>query len=317
MGDIEAIRYMENLAYLLNDEALFFGTGYKVLQSQSEDDFISCARSRHNGRIKLVFFTEGYRSLSDCSQSMDAPALHAIIADLVKTINRVKQNGFLVIQNIDLDPDRIYVDAATLKTRIIYLPISKPVSGANINEFYEYFRNMIADILMTCPHQDPATVELKAFLAEKTYDYQTFINYFYGMRVEAGLGIKESGNVPVESRVSQAPSQSNETKIYYLHSENHSVPLVFRIENYETIIGKSSTKSDCVIEANPAVSRAHCKLTISDGELFVTDLNSSNGTFVNEMRLASGRSQKLPVGSRLRLANVGFSVTAGEGGTHG
>lgn len=37
--------------------------------------------------------------------------------------------------------------------------------------------------------------------------------------------------------------------------------------------------------------------------VFVTDLGSSNGTFVNGRQLASSKSQKLPVGAQLTLAD--------------
>lgn len=49
------------------------------------------------------------------------------------------------------------------------------------------------------------------------------------------------------------------------------------------IIGRNT---DCQIRIPIAsVSRHHCELTVEDGKLFIKDLGSSNGTFVNRRRV--------------------------------
>jgi hypothetical protein len=47
-----------------------------------------------------------------------------------------------------------------------------------------------------------------------------------------------------------------------------------------TVIGKLETAADAVIDM-PTVSRLHAKIRRKDGEYFLTDLNSKNGTSVN------------------------------------
>ena len=50
------------------------------------------------------------------------------------------------------------------------------------------------------------------------------------------------------------------------------------------------------------VSRRHAELVIRDGALWITDLGSSNGTFVNDTRLAPRQPVRLINGARLRFA---------------
>ena len=49
----------------------------------------------------------------------------------------------------------------------------------------------------------------------------------------------------------------------------------------EYIIGKSP-KSDYQVSGDKTVSRVHAKIFVNeDGDVFISDLNSNNGTFVN------------------------------------
>jgi hypothetical protein len=59
-----------------------------------------------------------------------------------------------------------------------------------------------------------------------------------------------------------------------------------------------------VILADSRVSRAHCLVELKDDELRVSDLSSTNGTFVDGERIAG--SGALPVGSVLKVGNVSF-----------
>jgi len=63
---------------------------------------------------------------------------------------------------------------------------------------------------------------------------------------------------------------------------------------------------DCaVVLQDVSVSRIHAKLTQDDGgRVFVEDLRSSNGTYVNDRRIAS---QEMQHGDRIRFGTVAFS----------
>ena len=65
------------------------------------------------------------------------------------------------------------------------------------------------------------------------------------------------------------------------------------------------------------VSRAHCRIDVAGDEVSVTDLNSTNGTFVDNKRLSG--TAPLPHGTLLRIGNYVMtceyqSSVAGRGG---
>jgi pSer/pThr/pTyr-binding forkhead associated (FHA) protein len=65
-----------------------------------------------------------------------------------------------------------------------------------------------------------------------------------------------------------------------------------------------ATGADFIVDA-ALVSRVHCRLTASDDGLEVVDLSSTNGTFVNDKRVAKA---SLASGDRLRVGRVELTV---------
>jgi hypothetical protein len=97
------------------------------------------------------------------------------------------------------------------------------------------------------------------------------------------------------------------------HSEIHCLEIVDAAFAREPIvIGASGLKigrsapAEIVIP-DKSVSRAHCIVGLANDELLVTDLNSTNGTYVDEVRIS--RATVLPVGSTLRLGQVSLKHT--------
>lgn len=63
-------------------------------------------------------------------------------------------------------------------------------------------------------------------------------------------------------------------------------------------------RADFVVDA-PLVSRLHCRLTATDTTIDVVDLDSTNGTYINDQRVTTG---SLSQGDRLRVGRVEFTV---------
>ena len=59
-----------------------------------------------------------------------------------------------------------------------------------------------------------------------------------------------------------------------------------------------------IIVAGAGVSRAHCVVELAGDELLVSDLNSTNGTYIDNKRIAA--TEVLAVGSVLRVGTVSF-----------
>ena len=77
----------------------------------------------------------------------------------------------------------------------------------------------------------------------------------------------------------------------------------------EVILGRDDSSADLVIE-DPGVSRRHARVATDDAGVFLEDLGSSNGTYVNGRRISG--AVDLAAGDEIQ---VGATVLGVEGGT--
>lgn len=55
-----------------------------------------------------------------------------------------------------------------------------------------------------------------------------------------------------------------------------------------------------------SISRMHCKIEHSEGRYYVSDLHSTNGTYVNRIKLTEGSRKELKEGDELSIANIKY-----------
>ncbi len=77
------------------------------------------------------------------------------------------------------------------------------------------------------------------------------------------------------------------------------------IKEFPFFIGKLRKNVDYCLEKS-VVSRYHAKLTKEEDKYYITDLNSTNGTFVNESLLTSNEKKEIIQGDKIALANLNF-----------
>lgn len=101
-GLIKKMPLCSNLTYILDDGAIFLSTEYKVLQSQPDGCFAKCMKMLFNGKIQFFYMTNMFRSLSLLLPTLDADKFMIIAANLLSNTIDVKNNGFLVCENINI-----------------------------------------------------------------------------------------------------------------------------------------------------------------------------------------------------------------------
>lgn len=95
-------------------------------------------------------------------------------------------------------------------------------------------------------------------------------------------------------------SQPNSFKLRLINDNSSTPPKEFELTKSEIILGREDNV-DITIPAS-AVSRRHARLILEDGQYFIEDLGSSNGTFINGESLTKRRP--LNSGDRIRLGQI-------------
>lgn len=95
--------------------------------------------------------------------------------------------------------------------------------------------------------------------------------------------------------------EQEENKVYYLFTRE-GMP-VYALKKDSVIIGKMQGEADCILSDN-SVSRIHARITKEREEFYVEDLNSTNGTFKNGLRLQPYEKRKLAAEDEIRLGKT-------------
>lgn len=110
--------------------------------------------------------------------------------------------------------------------------------------------------------------------------------------------------------------QNNQSHFISITVPEQPNPLVFNGESVITI-----GRRDDHMGINPSVdlstlkgiqlgvSRRHAEISAHNGQFFIKDLQSANGTWVNDLRLVSGQYYHLRSGDQLRFGRILCSVT--------
>jgi len=143
-------------------------------------------------------------------------------------------------------------------------------------------------------------------------------------RKSVSTPLEEQLFAPARGRASRAPALPVPTPLdeqtqFYKRSDEFRLPEGDQVhclqrldgEELETrfVIGTSGLKigrsppADIIV-AGSGVSRAHCLVELAGGQLRILDLNSTNGTYIDNERIDG--AAVLAVGSILRVGNVSF-----------
>ncbi len=71
------------------------------------------------------------------------------------------------------------------------------------------------------------------------------------------------------------------------------------------ILGKMEECSDVVLK-DPSISRMHAKIFENGGEVYLQDLNSTNGSYINSLELESNEIVKLKIGDEIMFGNLRY-----------
>ena len=293
-----------NVSYVLNDSSLFFLASYKILQSQDTAGFVRCVKLKYNGKLKLLYLSSNYRTMQSMLKSLNADSFVTILSNLLNILLELKDHGFLRCPNIDLSTDKIFIDQDTLDVRLIYLPVNVGYSDADTAAFETAFRKGLANMIKAVPSiKSPKVLNLHTALVDFSIGLEqlhTIVNEEYVSEELESSDVLTSASGSLET--SEQPS-------FTLTAIGVPNAAVFKIDKPEYVIGKNLDVVDGAVLYSTAVSRVHCKIIFEDGRYFVVDLDSANGTFVNNKKIAANTATALNDGDVLKLANCEFAVS--------
>lgn len=278
-----------NIAYVLDPRVSVQPTEYKVMQNPNVNCLVKCMRMKYNGRDELYYLTAGMKNFLDVFLSSGPDNAANLTAALLKSVIELKNVGFLSCANIDAALNKCYVDFHTNRVRLIYLPVDCPFYPDELT-FENEIRSALVRRIDELAGSSPKLAKMRQYLINATLSLQDIING------GGGSSLSTPETPPVKEHM------------LILSAINAPVPLQLVVDRSEYRIGKNPGM-DGVVTFNKFIGRTHCMILKNGSAFSVVDLNSKNGTFLNQNRLSPQQPYSLKNGDILRLANSDFQIT--------
>lgn len=282
-------------SYILKTDSDYYDTAYKVMKNSVQTNLLQCQKIRFNGKLKFLYFTNEMYSLEAFITRSDPNEIITAIIHMSNALGEICNNGFLNIACIDNRLSRIFVDKKKKKVSFVYLPVQLE-SGAIIkSEFENEIRTQLLSLFSTARLEQNFELQpLLQVLRDGTMSSLT--------ELAQRLGEVQSSSDKLWTSVPQSET-GNLSRIVLMSVEGSSR---FVIEQFPFVIGKNPQKVNGVIN-NPAVSRVHCEIRKDNG-LFLYDLNSANGTYLNGEKVMPNSPVNIRIGDIIRIANQKYKV---------
>lgn len=287
-----------NISYILNESHLLMSTEYKVMQNMISSCFLKCMKMLYNGKTQLYYLTSGMKSLDMMMSQLNTNNSVLIFNNLLSGVIEVKNNGFLSCQNMIISLNHIYIDPVTYKVYFIYLPIHHRLYDDEIS-FEKELRNQLIQLIEQIPNVNLAKINQ---LSSDLNNYMFTLEEVY-KRFKADLTTKVK-----EYKETDTSVPKNREVSLHIVAMNAPMTVDIEITKNDFVIGKSVNYADGIISFNKMISRQHCKVTKIKNQYYISDLNSANGTYVNNIRLGQLEQRLLKNGDIIRLANSDFKV---------
>lgn len=281
-----------NVTILLNGNEAYSPTCHKMMKGMLGSGLLTCVVYRYNGKPKLLYFTGDKKPLSAVG-TMEGSQVLSIAKSFVNAAEQLYSAGSLNLGNVLVSGDRVYVDMNSLNCYFMFLPLNNGGAGLGRERFEAQVMTLLRSFVVR-------------YSADGTPKLQKLIEAMSG----PGVGIHQIKQFFAAEGPENDPPPTNQG----IRFVGVGTPVVvdIAITKPEFIIGKNVNGVDGTISFNNAISRVHCKIIRRGGKIYIADLGSSNGTYINGKKLTDGQAAQVRIGDRIRLANSNFELREGK-----
>ena len=288
----------KQLSFLFQEKDSYFEMGYLILKQANLAGMLPYKRIQQNGREKLCFQIGEVDKLSRTLPRLSEDEVIDVLYAVVFMTQRVEENGFMKKECIWCRYEQIYMDRGSHSPMFAVLPITQEFRYADGSDWMIGFEESLCKIT-------------EYLSTGKQQRVQQLINHYKTGKMRADellekinqLGNGMSGLL-VDSADEDIKDKPNRLELVYAGSEG---TFSFQMEEEDFVIGRG-TESNGVLGVSMKVSRRHCLITKINGNYFVQDLDSANGTYVNGTQIPAYELMELEHNDVLGIADVELRV---------
>lgn len=292
---VQAIDAAESPVYIINDKNQFSITEYKVMENMVS--LMRCVRATLNGKIQLVYLKDKARPIRSVIGQLNDEQIARLIRAFLDALVEINSSGFLKTINLDISLDKVYVVPDELTVKLIYIPVNNLLSdgGMSVREVNDFILSVM---------EKTGNSESSILSAIKNF---CFSNLEASIENSRNLFVQLMQQYKIEGK----KGFSNEEVI--ISFDDGGQQRSFRITEGPFTIGFKEGSADGIIHSNKYISSPHCEISKDNGSWYISDLDSTNGTFANGRRLESYKKTEIKDGDAVRLANITLYVEIRRG----
>lgn len=290
------------ISYLFHKEEEFSKIEYKVLLNHKEHGFLECYKVDYNGSFQLIYDISKYKPLKEIVSEVTSEEFYQWVIQLNQIKDIILNNGFMKPHRMEISLKDLYIDREKNRLYAIYLPIQLAAE-----EKKETLENRLrhfcgATIIQYKNFHNRGCIELKEDLEKKEISLEHIQK-----KIQSGI-YQELSKLPIYITSSE---EEKKKKLVFI-SVNIQEEVKLNITKTPFTIGKRVASVDGCIKKYPTISREHCKVVYKDSQHYLVDLNSSNGTYINGIRLKPFEEYPVNLGDQIRMAGIVFRLEEEE-----
>lgn len=269
--------------FFLNAEEQLDRKAYDFLKERGEEfGLFPCSGVHYNNRIKLACFTDDYQPLTETLPSLSLDEVCDVSKAILRRIKALEVCDSISLENVIWDQESIYLDEKR-RVRMICLPAVQPEEAANSQIYAKRVYALLQDIIS---QKEGGDLVCRQILHQQEKNFENWD--------------------ALENVLDRRTPEEDESLV--LKSINTPDVLTFRVRHEVFRIGTDPAEVDGLIRGLDSISPVHAEIGWNEISFYVKDLNSKNGTFVNNQRIEPGMEVPIGEGTVLRFAEYTFNV---------
>lgn len=268
--------------FFLNSQELLDVNALNLLNREEIPGLLSCSMVRWDDRIQLCYFVDHMTTLAQKKESMTLDELTAVCSDILTMLISIETYPDLSAENVSWDMESIYLDEDN-DVYLVCLPAVLPLEALESRIYMKRVYALMDEIFQQVPQGEVVRRQMDAAAKKSFGDW---------------LGLRDA----------LASRAAVEEEMITLRSVNTPEPFIFRIGHEDFYIGTDPEKCKGCILGAVSVSPVHAIVGWNDISYYIKDLNSREGTYLNDIKIAPQTQVPFGKGSIIKFAECTFTV---------
>ncbi len=269
--------------FLLNSEEQLDENAVGFLREEGPSyGLFPCSWVYYNSRIKVTCFPDSHRALNDMLPMLSLDQTCEISKQIIERLKALEGRKEISLENVVWDKESVYIDEQG-QVFLICLPAVVPEESLNNPIYIRRIYALLQEIISRKTGGDIVCRQILHQQENALEDWDA-----------------------LESALDRREPKEDESLI--LRSINTPRMITFHVRRELFRIGTDPAEADGLISGVDTVSPIHAEIGWNEISFYIRDLNSENGTFVNNQQIAPGVEVPIGEGTVLRFADYTFNV---------